>query len=135
ANPDGDLLRAPGGELLADIITKGMGLTVDDVQVACVVPGEIASAEPFASAEIHKRLQALAPQVIVTLGRPAASAVLGVDAPLPRLRGQIHTTPSGVRAVATYHPAYLTRAPQHKKDAWQDIQIAMQVAGIQRPGA
>ena len=74
----------------------------------------------------------LEPKVIVTLGRPAASAILGLDAPLGRLRGQIHTA-FGRPVVATFHPDYLVRSPQYKKEAWEDIQLAMTVAEIPLP--
>ncbi|MGK0482797.1 MAG: uracil-DNA glycosylase family 4 [Planctomycetota bacterium] len=136
----GDPFRSPGGALLANIITKGMGLQLEDVQVACLVkclppgnrpaePGELGTCRSW----LNRQIELLDPKVIVTLGRPAATALLGVEAPLGRLRGQVHQL-GGRAVVTTYHPEYLLRSPQDKKKTWEDIQLAMSAAGIPLPG-
>jgi DNA polymerase len=81
---------------------------------------------------LNRQLELLTPKVIVTLGRPAAAAVLGIDQPLGRLRGEAHAA-FGSQVVATFHPDYLVRSPQYKKAAWEDIQLAMGLAGIPLP--
>jgi len=127
------------GALLTDIITKGMGLAREDVAIINVVkcrPPENrdpTAAEKEACAPwLERQIELFDPRVIVPLGRHAAGSILGVDAPLGRLRGQVHDR-GGRKVVPTYHPAYLLRAPQEKKKAWEDIQLAMREAGVPLP--
>ena len=132
-------LQGPAGELLANIVTKGMGLPLDAVRLASLVQCQPSAGAPAEPSELStcrswlaRQLDLLEPRVLVTLGRPASTAVLGVEAPLGRLRGEIHSA-FGYQVVATYHPEYLVRSPQFKKQAWEDIQLAMTVAGIPLP--
>lgn len=128
------------GKLLTDIVTKGMGLAREDVAIVNVVkcrppenrdptPEEKAACAPW----LDRQLELFDPKVIVPLGRHAATTILGVDAPLGRLRARVHDA-RGRKVVPTYHPAYLLRAPQEKKKTWEDIQLAMREAGISVPG-
>ena len=48
---------------------------------------------------------------------------------LRRLRGRVHEA-RGRKVVPTYHPAYLLRSPDKKKDTWKDIQLAMGLLGL-----
>jgi len=48
-----------------------------------------------------------------------------------RLRGRVHRR-GGVKVVPTYHPAFLLRSPQMKKECWKDIQVAMGELGLSR---
>jgi DNA polymerase len=57
---------------------------------------------------------------MVTLGRPAANVVLGKDAPISSLRGRFHEH-RGVKVMPTFHPAYLLREPDRKRDTWSDL--------------
>jgi len=79
--------------------------------------------EICASHYLHAQLAAVAPRVIVTVGRFAVQALLDTDAAIGRLRGRIHTyreTP----VIASYHPAYLLRSPNMVVTAWEDLQLA-----------
>ena len=118
------------GELLDKMIVA-MGWRRDDVYIAnvlkCRPPGnrapgadEVASCQPFLNAQI----EAIAPRIIVALGRPAANAVLGIDAPIGTLRGRFHDA-RGWRVMPTFHPAYLLREPDRKRDAWADLKLVM----------
>ncbi len=136
----GDPFRGPGGQLLANIITKGMGLDLTAVQVASLVKCQPRAGHPPEPEELstcrawlNRQIELLDPKVIVTLGRPASTALLGIEAPLGRLRGQVHTL-EGRSVIATFHPEYLARVPQEKKKTWEDIQLAMTTAGIPLPG-
>lgn len=128
------------GELLTSIITKGMGLARQDVTIAnvlkCRPPGNrdpLPSEKDLCTAFLDRQIELVDPAVLVPLGRHAASHLLGVDAPLGRLRGKVHDR-DGRKVVPTYHPAYLLRSPHDKKKAWADIQLAMAEAGIPVPG-
>jgi len=41
-------------------------------------------------------------------------------APISRLRGKFHDM-DGMRVIATFHPAYLLRSPEKKRDVWEDM--------------
>jgi uracil-DNA glycosylase len=114
------------GELL-DKMIEAMGWTRASVYIANVAkcrppgnrnpqPDETAACTPFLDAQIH----AISPRIIVTLGRPAANHVLGNDAPISTLRGRFHVR-HGIQVMPTFHPAYLLRDPDKKKDAWSDL--------------
>jgi uracil-DNA glycosylase family 4 len=118
------------GELL-DRMIAAMGWTRDTVYITntlhCRPPGnrtpqpdELAACAPFLAA----KLQAIAPRIIVALGRPAANQLLGRDAPISALRGKFHDR-HGARVMPTFHPAYLLREPDRKRDAWADLKLVI----------
>lgn len=122
----GDPFVGKAGELL-DKMIEAMGWGRQDVFIANVLkcrppnnrnpePDEVAACRPFLDAQI----QAVRPRIIVTLGRPAANVVLGRDAPISALRGRFHEH-RGVRVMPTFHPAYLLREPDRKRDTWSDL--------------
>ncbi len=77
---------------------------------------EVASCLPF----LEEQIRLISPRVVVTLGTFAAQAVLGTDEPIGRLRGRWQTA-RGVRVMPTFHPAFLLRSPERKKDVWEDM--------------
>jgi DNA polymerase len=114
------------GQLLTKII-ESIGLSRDDVYIANVIkcrppgnrnpePDEIAECEPFLLRQIHS----VRPKVIVALGTFAAHALLRTDAPISRLRGTFHDY-QGAKLLPTFHPAYLLRSPERKRDVWEDM--------------
>lgn len=124
------------GQLLTDIITKGMGLPRADVWIANVLkcrppdnreptPAEKTTCTPF----LDRQIELMQPRVIIPLGRHAAMHVLGIDAPMGAMRQRVHDV-RGRPVVPTYHPAYLLRSPGEKKECWKDIQLAMQLLGL-----
>ncbi|AEB10141.1 uracil-DNA glycosylase [Desulfobacca acetoxidans] len=86
---------------------------------------EIAACRPF----LWKQLQAIRPQVIVTLGAVAIHALLETKAPLNRLRGHWQQW-RGIAVMPTFHPSYLLRVPQERVKTWEDMQ---QVLALYRP--
>jgi uracil-DNA glycosylase family 4 len=132
---DEDLKGEPfvgrAGQLLTDIITKGMGLTREDVYIANVVkcrppqnrnpePDEVASCEPF----LKKQIELIRPEIIVALGKFAVQTLLQSKVPITRLRGNWHSY-MGIKLMPTFHPAYLLRNPADKKLVWEDIKKVM----------
>jgi len=124
------------GQLLTEIITKGMGLRRADVYIANVIkcrppgnrnpePDEVAACQPF----LQRQVELIRPVVIVALGTFAAQALLRTRTPISRLRGQWHDY-CGIRLMPTFHPAYLLRNPQDKRIVWQDIKAVMQELGL-----
>lgn len=127
------------GQLLTDIITKGMRLRREDVYIANVVKcrppenrdpeaDEVAACRPF----LLRQIEIVQPKVLVALGRVATQALLGGSTPLGRLRGQWHEF-AGIRLMPTLHPAYLLRYPNDKRLVWNDIQMVMDELGLARP--
>jgi uracil-DNA glycosylase family 4 len=127
------------GQLLTEIITKGMGLRRSDVYIANVVkcrppgnrnpePDEIAACQPFLLAQVD----AVDPQVIVALGKFAAQTLLETATPISQLRGRWFSY-RGRRLMPTFHPSYLLRNPADKKLVWEDVQLVMQELGLPLP--
>jgi DNA polymerase len=128
---DEDLQGEPfvgrAGQLLTDIITKGMGLRREDVYIANVVkcrppdnrnpePDEVGSCEPF----LKKQIDLIRPEIIIALGKFAVQTLLQSKVPITKLRGNWHSY-HGIKLMPTFHPAYLLRNPGDKKLVWEDI--------------
>ena len=84
---------------------------------------EMAQCEPF----LVRQIELLKPRIILAMGRFAVQALLRSDAPVGKLRGQIHRY-QGVPLIVTYHPAYLLRSLPEKARAWEDLCLAASVA-------
>jgi DNA polymerase len=136
---DEDLQGEPfvgrAGQLLTDIITKGMGLRREDVYIANVVkcrppenrnpePDEVAACEPF----LKKQIELIHPEIIVGLGKFAVQTLLQSKMPITKLRGQWHSY-HGIKLMPTFHPAYLLRNPGDKKLVWEDIKKVIEALG------
>lgn len=115
------------GQLLTDIIVKGMKLNREDVYICNIVkcrppgnrnpePDEIEACEPF----LIKQLQAIRPKMIVALGNVAVKTLLKTKEGITKLRGTWKTY-QGIPLMPTFHPAYLLRNPSDKKLVWEDI--------------
>jgi len=122
------------GELLTKMI-EAMTFSRDEVYILNVVkcrppnnrdpePDEIAQCEPFLKAQ----LAILRPKVIVALGRHATQTLLATRAPISSLRGRWFQY-EGVDLLPTFHPSYLLRSPDKKREAWADLQQVMRVFG------
>jgi len=140
---DEDRLGEPfvgaAGQLLTDMIEKGMGLKRSDVYIMnilrCRPPGnrtptpeEAENCRPF----LEKQLAIVQPKFICCLGACAAQNLLGVHAPISRLRGQVHSY-KGIPVVCTYHPAYLLRTPAAKRQTWEDLKLLLSLMGLPIP--
>ncbi len=147
---DDDQHAAPftgkAGELLDKMIVA-MGWRRDQVYVGNVIGcrppedrspqlAEITTCQRFLLAQIG----VVAPRIIVALGQVAADALLADEHPMSTQRGRFHDrTVAGhaVRIMPTFHPVELLQTPEHKREAWADLQLVMAeltVLGV-RPGA
>jgi DNA polymerase len=79
---------------------------------------------------LDRQLALVRPKYIVALGACAAQNLLGSKLSIGRLRGQFQSY-NGIPVLCTYHPAYLLRSPEKKKDVWEDMQKLM--ARLGRP--
>ncbi len=130
------------GQLLTDIITKGMGLRREDVYIANVLkcrPPENRTPTPEEAANcssyLEHQITVVRPEFLCLLGKTAAAGILGVSptTSLSSLRGRWHAY-RGIRTLVTYHPSYLLRNPAAKKDVWEDLQVLMKEMGLAVPG-
>jgi len=152
-NPEADLMfvgEAPGadedaqgipfvgraGQLLTKII-EAIDLARDDVYIANVIkcrppqnrnpePDEVETCEPF----LFQQIDIIKPKVIVALGKFAAQALLGTDAPISRLRGRVFDY-RGAKLIPTFHPAYLLRNPASKREVWEDMKLVKRLLNAQ----
>lgn len=85
-------------------------------------PEELAACQPF----LERQVALVQPRAILAMGRFAVTQLLGSDAPIGRLRGQVHRW-RGVPVVVSYHPAYLLRQPADKAKAWDDLCLLAEV--------
>jgi DNA polymerase len=145
-NPDADLMfvgEAPGGDedvqgipfvgRAGQLLTKmiaAINLERDQVYIANVIkcrppgnrnpePDEVETCEPY----LFRQIDAIRPRVIVALGSFAAKALLRSNESISRLRGRVYDF-RGAKLIPTFHPAFLLRSPERKRDAWEDLKRA-----------
>jgi uracil-DNA glycosylase len=133
---DEDLQGEPfvgeAGQLLTKMI-KAMGYERQEVYICnvlkCRPPGnrnpapiEIAECSPF----LLRQVRAIAPKAIVTLGTFASQTLLESGDPISRLRGRFHDY-HGIPLMPTFHPAFLLRSPEKKREVWEDLQKVMKL--------
>ena len=135
-NRSGMPFSGPPGQLLTDIIQKGMGLDRQRVTIThlvkCPTPDgrapsdeEISLCAPW----LQRQLELVAPAVLIPLGQAPANFLLGTKAPLQEIRNQVYQR-LGRSIVPTFAPSELLQEPAKKRDCWADIQRAMAAAGI-----
>ncbi len=118
----------PAGQLLTRIINS-INLTREEVYIANIIkcrppqnrnpePDEIKACEPF----LIKQLDAIQPKIICALGTFAAQTLLDTDERISRLRGRFIDY-RNTKLIATFHPAYLLRNAQKKREVWEDMKM------------
>jgi DNA polymerase len=118
------------GKLL-DRMIAAIGLDRSKVYIANVIPWrppgnrtptpqETQICLPF----IQRQIELVDPDVLVTLGNPSTQTLLQTREGIMKTRGRWFDYDTGtrvIRAIATFHPAYLLRSPSYKRMAWQDL--------------
>jgi DNA polymerase len=121
------------GELLTSMIEKGLGIPRGEVYICNIVKcrppenrtplaDEAAACQPFLDGQIA----AVRPRVIVALGRPAASLLLGRDVSITKIRGIWHDY-RGIPLMPTFHPAFVLRqyTAENRRAVWSDLKAAL----------
>jgi len=114
------------GQLLTKII-QSIGLQREDVYIGNIIkcrppqnrnpePDEIEACHPF----VLRQIQAIRPKIICALGTFAAQTLLKTSAKITALRGKVFDL-DGIKVIPTYHPAYLLRSPEKKRETWEDM--------------
>lgn len=147
-NPDADLVfvgEAPGaeedlqgrpfvgraGQLLTKMI-EAMGMKREQVYICNVIKcrppnnefsfairvGAVSSCEGF----VYRQIAAIRPKAIVALGNPAVQALLKTKVGISQLRGKWQSYQS-IPVMPTYHPAFLLRSPDKKREVWEDLKL------------
>lgn len=84
---------------------------------------------------IQRQIELVNPDVLVTLGNPATQTLLQTRDGIMKTRGRWNDYDTGtrkIRAIATFHPAYLLRSPSYKRLAWIDLRaIAKAIEGME----
>ena len=84
-------------------------------------PHEVLVCRPF----LERQIQLVQPEIIMTVGGPAAKAILDIEQGIMRTRGKWGEFAAGqgqaVKVMPTLHPAYLLRTPAAKRLAWRDL--------------
>ncbi len=135
---DEDLQGRPfvgkAGQLLTKIL-QSIGVHREEVYIANIIkcrppqnrnpePDEIERCYPF----LLRQIQVIRPHIICALGTFSAQTLLKTDVKITALRGKVYDF-SGIQLFPTYHPAYLLRNPEKKRDVWEDMkQIAKALA-------
>ncbi len=118
------------GKLL-DRMIEAIGLDRTQVYIANIVPWrppgnrtptphESAICLPF----IRRQIELADPDILVCLGQPSTQTLLETKEGITRTRGRwlkFDTGSREIRALATYHPAFLLRSPLQKRLAWRDF--------------
>ena len=118
------------GKLL-DLMMAAIGLDRTSVYIANVVPWrppgnrtptpqETAICLPF----IRRQIELANPDFLVCLGGPSMQTLLSIKEGITRARGRWYPYDTGareIRALATFHPAFLLRSPLQKRFAWRDF--------------
>lgn len=119
------------GQLLDKMIVAMKLNPIEDVYIANVVKcrppfnrnpekEEITACSNY----LFSQIELVKPDIIITLGRFAAQTLLKSEVAVGKLRNKIHNY-QDIPLVVTYHPSYLLRTPSAKKEAWNDLQLAL----------
>ena len=115
------------GQLLNRIL-QAMGMSREEVYIANIVkcrppenrtplPDECDTCSPF----LFRQIAILRPRVICALGSVAVQTLLKTSSSISRLRGEFRCLEDGTPVMPTFHPAYLLRNPEKKKEVWEDM--------------
>lgn len=135
----GEAFVGRAGQLLTKML-GAIGLAREDVFICNVLkcrppqnrnprPDEVGACRPY----LHEQLEILRPEVVLALGSPAVRELLRTERGITRLRGRFARTPDGWRVMPTYHPAYLLRKPEAKREAWHDLKKVAAELGLEIP--
>ncbi len=130
ANEDvqGEPFVGRAGQLLTKILLA-IDLKRDEVYIGNIIKcrppenrnpeeDEIKACFPF----LKKQIKIIKPKIICTLGSFATHTILKTETPISKLRGKFYEY-DGIKVMPTYHPAYLLRNPNKKRDVWEDVKL------------
>ena len=131
----GEPFVGAAGKLLTKII-EAINHTREQVYICNIIkcrppgnrnpmPDEIETCFPF----LKRQIASVKPDIICALGTFAAQTLLETKSPISKLRGSFYDY-MGSKVLPTYHPAYLLRNPEKKRDVWEDMKKLMKAMGV-----
>lgn len=128
----GEPFVGKAGQLLTKMI-QAMGLQRKDVYIANIVkcrppenrtprPEEIEACHDYLAVQISH----IKPKVVCALGNVAAQTLLKTEKTISRLRGMFFEM-GEIKVMPTFHPAFLLRNPEYKREVWHDLKLIMEV--------
>jgi uracil-DNA glycosylase family 4 len=131
---EGEPFVGRAGQLLNKILAA-CGLKREEVYICNILkcrppgnrtplPNEAANCREY----LDEQLALVQPRFICALGACAAQNLLGTTLSIGRLRGQFHRY-KNIPVFCTYHPSYLLRSPDKKRDVWEDMKVLMREMG------
>jgi len=122
------------GQLLTKII-QSINLSREEVYIANIIKcrppqnrnpelDEIQSCHPF----LMKQISVIQPKIICALGTFSAQTLLKTDTKITALRGKLFDL-EGIKVIPTYHPAFLLRNPERKREVWEDMKKIVELLG------
>lgn len=135
----GEPFVGAAGELLNRIIAA-CGLKREEVYICNIIrcrppgnrlplPNEAANCREY----LERQLELVRPRFICALGGCAAQNLLDTKTGITKLRGRFYDF-RGIPVLCTFHPAFLLRSPDRKKDAWEDMKMLLARMGRPVPG-
>ena len=114
------------GQLLTKIV-QSINLPREEVYITNIVkcrppqnrnpqPDEIQSCNPF----LVNQITVVQPKIICALGSFSAQTLLKTNTKITALRGKVFDL-EGIKVIPTYHPAFLLRNPERKREVWEDM--------------
>jgi len=127
----GEPFVGAAGQLLTRII-QAIHMSREQVYICNIIkcrppgnrtplPDEIDSCYPI----LKRQIVSIRPEFICALGAVAAQTLLDTRQSISKLRGKFYTYHHGIRVIPTYHPAFLLRNPERKRDVWEDMKSLM----------
>jgi DNA polymerase len=134
----GEPFVGAAGQLLNKIIVA-CGMKREEVYICNIIkcrppgnrlplPSEAANCREY----LEEQIDLIKPRFICALGACAAQNLLNTTTAIGRLRGQFHQY-RGIPVICTYHPAYLLRSPDKKRDVWEDMKKLLAKMGRKVP--
>ena len=126
------------GQLLNKMLTA-INIQRKDVYITNVIPWRPPNNRPPTNEEIllclpflQKHIELIKPKFLLLLGATAAKSILSSPLSISKLRNKWHEYSSmnlnlKIKTLVSYHPAFLLRSPQFKKEAWEDLQNLQQL--------
>jgi DNA polymerase len=122
------------GQLLTKIL-QSIKLKREEVYITNIIkcrppqnrnpePDEIQSCHPF----LMKQISVIQPKIICALGTFSAHTLLNTETKITSLRGKFYNL-EGIKVIPTYHPAFLLRNPEKKREVWEDMKKISDLLG------
>jgi DNA polymerase len=135
----GEPFVGPAGQLLTRIIVA-CGMKREELFICnilrCRPPGNRQPQPDEAhhcSEWLEKTLELVRPKYLCALGGTAATCLLGTSLGITKLRGRFFEY-RGIPVMCTFHPSYLLRSPEKKKEVWEDMKTLLRRMGKPIPG-